>query len=220
MRSMFRRVLLALVAVTALTAVAAASASAHEWLLNEKPVTESTPITFSLTPGTTFRMKDGAGLGESLTCAAVTGKGTVGPKGAGTITEFKVSKCTRTKQGGCKSETKTEEEGKEWVKTYQLPWEMKFVGAPDEMEPVSSGHRPGWEFECTSITKEKLQDKCFRFSEFFRTELYRVSEGVEEGFPTHPETEKFSCSLGGSESGEVKVFVLLKGPEGKRLGFN
>jgi hypothetical protein len=212
MRSMFRSVLLALVAVMALSAVAAASASAEtgEWLLNEKPVTESTPVTFSLQPEKTFTLLSGGG-GPSITCASVTGKGTVAPKGAGTITEFKLGKCTKTSRGICEEETKKSEEAKEWVTAVNLPWKTELTGQLNIFEGKSAD--PGWQFECTSILGT-LKGTCTAYR--LRTRVFGYPEGVMDEIPELPPYELLKCA--GFEA-EVNVHIVLKGPEGTRLSF-
>jgi hypothetical protein len=230
MRSMFRSVFLALAALLALSAVATASASAHEWLLNGKPVTESTPVTFALQSGTTFTLTDktiAVGGEPTLSCTAVTGKGTVAPGGLGTITEFKLAKCSKTKNGGgCEEETKKTEEGKEWVKAVHLPWKTSFAN-PEKLKMTGTSGFPGWQFECTFIwTKEIEKDTCTEAT------LSQVSNGIEGGvkdeIPFAPPFERYACrtTIGKTEgevrlnAAEVNVHIILKGPEGKTLSFN
>ena len=165
MRSMFRSVLLVLVAVIAVSAVAAASASAEpEWLINEKPVTESTAVTFSKRSGSFFEMADkNSQLGAiTITCSGVTGKGTVAPKGVGSITEFKLSKCYRTRIGGCKTQTQAEQESTEWVRMIHLSWPTKLTEEHNFGDWVGEEgpSRMGFEFECTNLLGGKMKDTC------------------------------------------------------------
>jgi hypothetical protein len=90
MRSMFRTVLVALLAVLALGAVASASASAHEWKVNGSPVVAAKEVTFS---GGSFEMEVRA-FSFSAKCRKVSGKGDVEAEGKGKATELKLTECT------------------------------------------------------------------------------------------------------------------------------
>jgi hypothetical protein len=79
MRSRFRTVLVSSLAVCALGAVVSASASAHEWKVNGKPLVGEKEVTYS---GGTVMMAIG---GKIIRCTSVTGKGSVKDKGAGTV---------------------------------------------------------------------------------------------------------------------------------------
>lgn len=227
MRSMFRSALLTLMAVLALGAMAATSASASEWLINLKPVTESTPVTFSLKPGKKFELQDKSIAGGEvlLTCAAVTGKGTVAPAGAGTITEMKLSKCTKIQKGACLEETKKSEEEKEWVRSTNLPWKTQFEG--NFLAPVDnlSAGSPGvsWEFECKGIVGT-IKDRCMK--PIWETRLIgKPSEGVEQQFVPWPQgqTHAMECETGTGPvrtgAGNMTALVIVNGPEGKMLSY-
>jgi hypothetical protein len=222
---MCRSVLLAFVAVLAVSAVAAASASAEpEWLLNGKPVTESTAVTFSKKPGSFFEIADTKSSGGqiTLTCSGVTGKGTVAPKGAGTITEFKLIKCYRTHIGACKTQTQAEQESTEWVRMIHLSWPTKLTTEHEFGAWVEGGM--GFEFECTNILGGKTKDTCESepvppAGSVF-TRLRQQSGEVFQEFrgllgPTPP----FKCSVGGAKAGEFYAAIVLKGPEGKKLSY-
>jgi hypothetical protein len=219
-------------AVLAVSAVAAASASAEpEWLVNEKPVTESTAVTFSKS-GSVFEMADIKAFGGAivLTCSGVTGKGTVAPKGAGTITEFKLSKCWRTRTGACKEQTKAEQESTEWVRMIHLSWPTKLVDkgllAADRVETQGGegfGPHMGFEFECTNIIGTKTKDTCetdIQLLGAYVTELFQEREAVLQQFrQLQGPTPRLKCSVGGAGSGEIYGDIVPKGPAGKTLSF-
>jgi hypothetical protein len=229
MRSAFRTALLVMAAVAAFTALAAASASAEPvWQLEGKPVTESTPVTFTLKQ---FVMEDQKQPGGAtvVTCAAATGKGTIAPKGAGTITEFKLSKCTKVKSGLCQSEAKKSEEEKEWVKTLHLPWstQLKEIAVSGQLEDwveAKGTEDMGWQWECTNLLGSKVKDECTtepHESGAYKTELSELAGGVLQNFPGYIQLDNFHlhCSLGGDGAGEITAQILWTGPEGKRLSF-
>jgi hypothetical protein len=234
MRSMFRSVLLALVAALAVCGVAAASASASpaEWLLNGAPVTESTLVTLSLKSGTTVTLADktpeGGTFETKITCSGFTGKGTVAPAGAGKITEFKLSKCTRTKQGICEAETKAQEESKEWVKAIKLPWETRLAERnASTAEFLLKGNGPGasagWEFECKAFGFT-VKDECRALQE--DAEILQEGTGVDvrfRAFPSGFSIAGWGCKTGvealRSSAGELVADLIVKGPEGKTLSF-
>lgn len=233
MRSMFRRTLLALVSLLAVSAVAAASASAApEWLLNEKPVTESTPVTFTLHFFEASDIKSSGGA-VIITCGAASGKGTVAPNGGGSITEFKLSKCWKTSIGLCKTQTKAEQESTEWVRMLHLSWPTKlsngYYGFTDWVEAhgPSEGHEPmGFEWECTNILGGKTKDICeagsIREAPYgtYVTTLHHEPESIYQEFRgVLGSTPRFKCSIGGAESGEFRATLALKGPEGKALSY-
>jgi hypothetical protein len=234
MRSMFRSTLLVLVSLLAVSAVASASASAApEWLLNEKPVTESTPVTFTLRAFEASDTKSPGGA-VTITCGAGSGKGTVAPSGGGSITEFKLSKCSRKVAGACKSQTKAEEESTEWVRMINLSWPTKLTTTGryrfgDWVESHGgngAGPDMGFEWECTNIIGTKTKDKCEAGSieeapwGTYITEVHLEGEAVFQEFrqlegPTPP----LKCSIGGRESGELYATIALKGPEGQKLTY-
>jgi hypothetical protein len=228
MRSMFRSTLLVLVSLLVVGAVASASASAApEWLLEGKPVTKSTPITFTLHFFEAWEKG-----GTKITCSAASGKGTVAPSGGGSITEFKLSKCWRTISGPCKSQTKAEQESTEWVRMINLSWPTKLVAkgleAVDWVESHGGngeGAPMGFEWECTNIFGTgKIKDKCEAGSippDPYGTYITSVHD---EGGTVYQEfkgllgpTPPFTCSLGGEGSGEFYATIVLKGPEGQKL---
>ncbi len=221
MRSMFRSVLVAFVAVLALSAVAASSALATpEWLLKEKPVTKSTPVTLS--KGTITLEDNGATGGPIEASCSSSGKGTVAPGGAGTVTEFKLAKCTKIKTGQCKREEAKEEEDKEWVKSLHLPWKTQLGeykgGVIDTLKPGASEGEIAWEFECTNILGGKTKDECRGL--FYNTELSaNLSEGVAQRFVGFEDNERFKCSLGSGGTGEWLGKDVLVGPAGETLSF-
>lgn len=231
MRSMFRRTLLTLVSLLAVSAVAAASASAApEWLLNEKPVTESTPITFTLHFFEAGDIKSTGGA-VTFTCGVGSGKGTVGPSGGGSITEFKLSKCWRTSIGVCKTQTKAEQESTEWVRMINLSWPTKlttkrFERLADWVEPHGGSSPMGFEWECTNIIGGKTKDKCEATESIFEAPVgtyptqvhYENHEAVYQYFNgLYESVPRLKCSIGGAGSGEFLATIVLKGPEGQKL---
>lgn len=223
MRSMFRSMILALVAALALSAAAAASASATEWewLLNGTPVTESTAVTLS---ESTVELNDlnapsANGNGQSLTCSgSVSGKGTVAPKGAGTITELKLTKCTLVHQGECKKESKEAEESKEWVKALHLPWKTqldKSSGIGLWKTTTGGTGSPGFRWECETLIG-KYVDEC-TVSELL-SEPKNEAWGVLMKFNWERGPVMF-CTQGG-KGGLYGGSMKLKGPAGKILHTN
>lgn len=220
MRSMFRSVLLALVAVLALGAVVATAAYAEpEWLLNEKPVTETTPVTFS---NGDFEWKTTTLLGELEIKCSSSGKGTVAPAGAGSITEFKLSKCTKIKRAGCVKETTEKEESTEWSKVLNLPWKTQLEKTRSaEIRNSIGGSINGtiaWEAECKiAVTKE--QQKVFCEARQQGGEPKKLSGEVSETLSTLPRNPIPFCNSS-EGTGLVYSNIHVKGPEGKALSFN
>ncbi len=143
MRSVFRKVLVVLVAAFALGAVAAASAFASpEWYLNGKKVTEST----SVTDKGKINLKVN-GEEETVTCS-LSGKGTVGPGGTGSVTESKLSECNRKVLG--ESQPLCDE--KQTTTAIHLPWRTTLGGSEKTrlhnwLENSGAG-LPAWKWEC------------------------------------------------------------------------
>ncbi len=107
MRLMSKSVLI-VVAALALTGVTAAAASAHEWLVNGGPVKESTSVTDTATEFTVIRQEEGGG--EEIYTCALSGKGTVSAKGAGSITAWNLTSCIGSPKlpyGECEAGTKS-----------------------------------------------------------------------------------------------------------------
>jgi hypothetical protein len=232
MKSLFRKLLLAMVSVLAISAVASATASAApEWLVEGKPVTKSTPVTFTLNKFKAFNT--GAFVIE---CAAATGAGTVAPSGVGSITEFKLSKCHRSGAGNCTSETLEEQEKTEWVRMVNLSWPTKLKKSPlgieggrlkDWVEPNGTKGM-GFEWECAGYFGSHIAERCEMGDtgseeipyRTLLTELEQVGATVRQRFETLQEERRFECSGSyGKAEGEFDAIILLKGPEGKALSY-
>jgi hypothetical protein len=165
MRLMFKSMLLTMAALAVSGATAAvASAETHEWLLNGSPVKASTPVNRSATEFKGRSFFTGGGE-ETLKCA-LSGKGTVNEKGAGTVTEWKLTSCTT------QNSPFTCEEGTTFTAAaLGLPWKTKIFAAEglgaevlDEVRPETegSGHQVGFTWQCKTKT-------------IFGSKLYKVS---------------------------------------------
>lgn len=219
---MLRGVLAVLTAALIFSAMASASASASEWLLNKKAVTESTPVTLAPRSGHVFTLEDRSveGVGKvTITCAGITGKGTVAPEGQGTITAIKLSKCTESasEKGPCGEEKKVEEE-KEWVTATNLPSKIALEGATAWVG--SRKHDPGWRFECEiPILKSKLTGECKpRGEERYKDGPVNITGGVALEFPGEGLDKNLTCG-NAQDGGQMFGAIVLKGPEGKELSF-
>jgi hypothetical protein len=227
MRSMFRKLLLAMVTALAVSAVASASASAApEWLVEGKPVTASTPVTFTLNKFKAYNIG-----GVVIECAAASGAGTVAPSGAGSITEFKLSKCHRNSAGNCKSETLEEQEKTEWVRMLHLSWPTKlkeFDGRLKDWVEPNAGQPMGFEWECVGFLGTHIAEHCEMRATGVKeipwgtllTSLENDATTVQQRFETLREEPRFECSGSyGSVEGEFDASIQLKGPEGKALSY-
>jgi hypothetical protein len=212
MRTMLRSVLLALVAALTLGAVASASAFASpEWQLNGKPVTESTPVTLSTGVFEARLLKTSFGQ-IGVSCSISGGKGTVEPKGKGSITEFTITNCKRKEI--CK-------EGTESVSVLHLSWKTELVEDPKVDDRFGTGVY-GWEWKCGTALGS-FSVACKRKPGLPTTVENTSLEGVLVRW--HPETreectEKLGAGTGKeTEGAEQAGEVHIRPPAGDTLEY-
>jgi hypothetical protein len=226
MRSMFRSVLVALVAALALSAVAAGSAAASEpeWYLNNKLVTESKATSLS-SAAEAIRLED-IGVGDEIKCS-LSGTGEVTEKGKGAISTVKFTKCHLVKVAAltCKKGVQSEEESHEWVKALGFPLQsqLKKVGLTGNLEdqlPSASG-KLGFSYECTNVLGGKTTDVCTYWAgegSWYEVPSQNEATGVRLEFGwINSRNVRFKCSIGGDARGLFEGFALLKGPTGETL---
>jgi hypothetical protein len=153
---------LALVAVLAMSSVAAAGASAHEWLLNKKPITTATKI-HSL--GLLLLFDHNPPAGEVIVHCKGFDAGTVGPGAVDLIQSITAEllgtndliPCTIDKAGGCKSGTTAK------ALALNLPWHTELYeegGEVRDMVTADGAGEPGWDVTCENILGGKTTDAC------------------------------------------------------------
>ncbi len=198
MRSVFRKVLVVLVAVFALGAVASASALASpQWRENGVRVTESKPVTFS----GTLTLEDNPTKQGEFTCS-LSDKGTVGSEGKGSVTESTLTNCKILKSPICeKAQPVT-------VKAIHLPWTTQlYLPGPGTGNSVKSSGAglPGWTWEC-KVLGFKYTDTCSGelFGSAFESGLGVVGEVL--GGPAYQEA--ISCEKGGSHGGNINHSII------------
>jgi hypothetical protein len=199
MRSMFRTVLAALATVLALSAIASASALASpEWYENGIAVKESKPIT---SEGEiiveTQRGTIGNIIKEELHCS-VSGKGTVGTAGKGSITESKLTKCKKVGGPQC-------EEGQLITATaVHLPWKAQLAITNTGKwlnEQTGTAGSPGWKWECKTAVfgEEHFKNACEGGNP--RAAIANESWGVLESMEGFSTQGAFRCKTGSGIEG-------------------
>jgi hypothetical protein len=203
-------------AVFAMAAVAASSASAHEWLLNGKPITTAIKI---MSDGL-LELEDTKATGGAVRveCRGFD-EGTVGPGALDTVTnitseELKGSKtisCGLVKAGLCKAPATAE--------AVNLPWMTEIYLSStgqvrDMITPGVAGKNPGWAVTCETILG-KTTDTCT--IELGSTALVSLATGVDATF--EEKSPNANCSVGGTGTGVVRGTDLLLNPVGETLSF-
>jgi hypothetical protein len=163
------------------------------------------------------RAEDGGPV--ALTCS-VSGKGTVAPAGEGSITELRLSKCSKIKRGGCKTETKEAEESKEWVTAYGLPWKTQLMlngkGAVRLKTTLKIGYSVGFQWECKeALLGGTVKDVCT--DPYVESEPENAATGVFDWYENNRLSPWLDCTRGDEGSGTLYGKLTIKGPEGKIL---
>jgi hypothetical protein len=212
------------VAALALSGITAAAASAEpppEWLLNEAPVTTSTPVTDTATGFTINRQEEGDQGAETVTCA-LSGKGTVNAKGAGTITAWNETSCRGVGGGGFECEAGTVS-----ASGAKLPWTTQ-LALTTEVSDVNNrvnGFELTWQCQAKWLGTGPKLFKVTCSDSFVSNWLETTEKGLGEGWNWIPSAELRCVRTWGSVnygSGDAVVrgnFTLLKGEKGT-LSYN
>jgi hypothetical protein len=150
MRVLLSKCMILAVSALAVSGIAAATASAAEealWIYNGGPVQKSVPVTDTGTVSLT--VKDAIfGVGEVVSCK-VSGKGTVAPQGAGTITAWNLTGCHQNEAAA-----KCQEGSPLVASALDLPWSSQLHGGagipPEAVNTIFSPttHQVGLTYQC------------------------------------------------------------------------
>jgi hypothetical protein len=206
MRSIFRSVLVALVAVSALGAVAAASALAAQWRENGAPVTETKPVTYT----GTIKFEGGAEDG-AFKCN-ISGKGTI--KGAeGSATEVTFSGCNEIRRP-----TICEASKPFTVKPIHLPWRTSlFENFRHEVGTQLTGNteQVGFQWECTALGI-KITESCSDNNRMQGRTLNEEALGEVRESYGNEEPEFILCNHT-KETGPIHITNYVKAGSGAKL---
>lgn len=192
---------LAFSAMFLISGLAAASASAHQWTLNNAPITTAVPTSGS----GTLELTDTNGFfGSTVTvkCSGTT-TGTAGPGAADTTSTVTVSSCT-TVSGVCSSPTAT---------AVDLPWKTELStdakGVLRDTIKSDGNGAPGYTVTCT-VFGSTIKDKCT--SERGQPKVTINTSPVPISFDAESGTA--DCELGGKEAGHVRGNLTVKSSAG------